>query len=388
MGLLLVLTEPEHALWAQETPNGPVQRLESLGDRLQEAGITVHLTYTGEAKYGLGLIPDDTAEYRGLVELSLDLDTGQLGLWKSGRFFIHAQNGHGRQVTIAPGGNSLPISDIDARDFTQVSEYGLDQGLLKEKLRLLVGKQNVNNYFCVNDFGSQFLFPSYTLIPTVPLPTFPAPALGVSILARPTDGVHLKAGIYDGAPEINSLGWDTIFDGRGGYFLIVEPGIKPAFGKNGAYSGHYRVGLWYHTGSVAKIRQPGSEKGNYGFYAMADQLVFKEAAGGGQGLGLFFQLGWAPENRNAVNRFIGGGFSYTGLLPGRDQDTLGFGLSYAGLTGQPSRPEDISLVNGELYYRAQIKPFLNLQPDIQYFSNPGTGHANGWAVNLRWVVSF
>lgn len=387
--LLLVLTAFEHASCAEENPTGPMQRLESLDTRLRNAGITAHLTYTGETKFGFGLIPDDAAEYRGLVELSLDLDTGKLGLWKGGRLFIHAQNGHGHPVTIAPGGDSLPISDIDARDFTQVSEYGLDQGLLKDRLRLLVGKQNVNNYFCVNDFGGQFLFPSYTLIPTVPMPTFPAPALGVSILGRPADGVHLKAGIYDGASKIGSLGWDTTFDGRGGRFLIVEPGIKTAFGRHGGYGGHYRVGFWYHTGSTPYIRQPDSKSGNYGVYVMADQLIYKEAAAGsGQGLGLFFQLGWAPENRNEVNRYIGTGFSYTGLLPARDQDTLGLGLSYARLTGQPGRAAEIGLVNAELYYSAQINSFLNLQPDIQYFSDPGTGHGSGWAVNLRWVVSF
>lgn len=385
--LMLLMAVFGTAWCGQPNPPQAVQRLQYLGKSLQDAGVTIHLTYTGEAKYGFGLIPDHSAEYRGLVNLSLHLDTGRLGLWPDGRIFVVAQNGHGNQVQISPGGNLLPISDIDARSYTQISQYGLNQGLLGGKLNLLAGKQDANTYFCVNDYGSQFLFPAYTLIPTVPLPTFPAPALGLTVLARPAARIHLKAGGYDGAPVIGGFGWNAALDGQGGYFLVFEPGIKPAFGGD-AYGGHYRIGVWYHTGSAADIRKPESHSGNYGVYVMVNQLVYKEHEGGDQGLGLMLQLGWAPEDRNAVNRYVGAGFSYTGLLPGRDGDTLGFCASYSHLTGQSAAPANIDLFNAELYYSLQVDAFLNLQPDLQYFSHPGPDRENGWAADLRWVVSF
>ena len=373
--------------WAEEALETEARPPASLIERLRHAGFTFQLTYTGEIKRGSGLVPDDTAEYRGLIELNLNLDTGQSGLWPNGGLFITGQNGHGNSVSIEPGGNVLPISDIDAGNFTQISQYGLDQGAADNRLRVVAGKQDANRFLCVNDYGGRFLFPSYTLIPTVPLPTFPAPALGLTVLGQPADRTYLRAGGYDGAPQVGSSGWDTLFDGSGGYLFAVEPGFKPAWGGHG---GNYRWGLWYHTGESPDLRRPESHSGNYGVYLLIDQEIFREATskGGPQGLGVFFQVGWAPEDRNAANRHVGVGLAYSGLLPGRDKDELGLAASFTRLTAIRAGPEDADLVNAELYYNIVLDDALSLQPDVQYFKDPGTGRGTGWAFNLRWVLSF
>ncbi|GAA4419563.1 hypothetical protein GCM10023155_00010 [Bremerella cremea] len=58
-----------------------------------------------------------------------------------------------------------------------------------------------------------------------------------------------------------------------------------------------------------------------------DQLVFREgnAPETDQGLGLFFQLGWAPEQYNEINRYYGCGLNYTGFFERRDEDYIGLG---------------------------------------------------------------
>lgn len=213
--------------------------------------------------------------------------------------------------------------------------------------------------------------------------------MGLTILGRVAGRVHLKAGIYDGAPEIGTSGWDTAFNGNGAYFLIFEPGIRGAFGNKGAFSGNYRTGVWYQTGPAARIGQPGSVTGNYGFYIQAEQMVYREpeTAAAGEGLGLFFQVGWAPEDRNAVNQYVGTGLTYTGLLPGRGRDTLGLGLGYSRLSGQNPGAADAILIHTELYYSARISRAMHLQPDLQYFSNPGTNRNAGWAANIRWILA-
>ena len=78
-----------------------VQRLRS---RLQDSGLTINLTYTGEAFRSFRLIPDNTIRYRGLADLRLALDTGKSGLWPNGEFFIEGQNGHGKNVAVNPAG--------------------------------------------------------------------------------------------------------------------------------------------------------------------------------------------------------------------------------------------------------------------------------------------
>jgi porin len=368
--------------------------LNSFRSKLKDYGLTVQLTYISEAFHSFNLIPNNETRYRGLVDLYIKLDTGQSGLWPDGEFFIYGQNGHGKGFVVNPAGDALPISNIDARDFTQISQFGFQQGLLGRKAQIRLGKQDVNAIFDVNEFGGDFIFPAYTLIPTVPMPTFPAPALGTSLFVKPADRLSLGVGIYDGAPKIESLGFDTTFDDKGGYFSIIEAAWKPGFGAQNRYPGNYRFGLWHHSGEFAATGDKSDSKtfsDNYGFYLMFDQLVFKEQSTGDndQGLGIFFQFGWAPSDRNPLWRYVGAGFSYKGFLEGREHDTLGVGLNYSWLVDDdPAADSRTHLANIEVFYILRLTSWLSLQPDIQYYDNPGENGTAGFAAGLRWILRF
>jgi porin len=368
--------------------------LNGFRSRLKDYGLTVQLTYRSEAFHSFNLVPDNDTRYRGLVDLYINLDTGQSGLWPDGEFFIYGQNGHGKGFVVNPAGDDLPISNIDARDFTQISQFGFQQSMLGGKAQIRLGKQDVNDIFDVNEFGGNFIFPAFTLIPTVPMPTFPAPALGTSLFVEPADWLSLGIGIYDGAPKIESLGFDTTFDGKGGYFSIIETAWKPGFGAQNRYTGNYRLGLWHHSGEFGSTGDESDSdtfSDNYGFYLMFDQLVLKEQHPGDddQGLGVFFQFGWAPSDRNPVWKYVGTGFSYKGLLGGREHDTLCVGLNYSWLVdGNPEGDSRTHLANIEVFYIVELTSWLSLQPDIQYYDNPGENGTAGFAAGLRWIFRF
>ena len=361
---------------------------DSLRSDLEDRGITFNLGYTGEVFRGFELADHVGTEYRGMVNLYFALNTEKMGLWPDGELFLDAQNGHGRGLSLSPGGLDLPISDIDAEDYTEIYEYGIIQTFLDKTVQLRLGKQDVNNIFSVNDFGGNFIFPSFTLIPTVPMPTFPAPALGVAAFIEPVTWLSLGAGFYDGGPKVESLGFDTAFDGKGGYFSIFEPAWTPGFGKDGSYQGNYRVGFWYHSGNFAST-QPNHRQfsDNYGFYLMFDQLVY-QPDNDDRGLGVFFQFGWAPKDRNEVTRHLGGGFSWKGFLPWRQHDSIAVGMGNSRLVGSEPPGKRINLTTVELFYLARLTPWLSLQPDIMYFDNPAVGESNGWALGLRWLFTF
>jgi len=375
----------------------PAPLTSKLGDfrsRLEDSGLTLQLAYTGEVFRSFKLIPDNTTRYIGLVDLHLDLDTGKSGLWPDGKFFVYGQNGHGKGFVVNPAGDELPISNIDARDFTQISQFGFEQSFLAEKARIRLGKQDVNAIFDVNHFGGDFIFPAYTLIPTIPMPTFPAPALGTSLFVEPTDWLSLGVGIYDGAPKIESLGFDTTFDGKGGYFSVFEVAWKPGFGSQNQYAGNYRIGLWNHSGDFAATGDSSNSKvysDNFGLYLMFEQLVYKEhhIENDDRGLGVFLQFGWAPSDRNPVWRYIGAGFSYKGLWKERENDALNVGLNYSWLAdNDPGGNPQTHLANIEVFYTAQLTSWLSLQPDIQYYDNPTEDHRTGFAAGLRWILRF
>jgi porin len=366
--------------------------LEDFQSRLKDSGLTIKLTYTGEAFRSFGLIPDNTIRYRGLADLRLSLDTGKSGLWPNGEFFIEGQNGHGKNFTVNPAGDALFLTNIEARDFTQISQLGFRQSFLDEKARIRLGKQDVNQIFDVNHFGGDFIFPAYTLTPTVPMPTFPAPALGTSLFVEPTGWLSMGTGIYDGAPKVENLGFDTTFDGKGGYFSIFETAWKPGFGARNQYTGNYRLGLWHHSGNFAATGDSSKVySDNYGLYLMFEQLVFKEhpADSDDQGLGAFFQFGWSPSDRNPVWRYVGAGFSYKGIFKGREDDSLNLGLNYSWLAGSETAGNSRThLLNIELFYVFRLASWLSLQPDFQYFDNPTQDRKNGFAAGLRWILQF
>ena len=107
--------------------------------------------------------------------------------------------------------------------------------------------------------------------------------------------------------------------------------------------GTYKAGAWYHNARFADPREddtglsladPGSSgnakmrRGNWGFYGVADQLIWHQGDDRDHGIGLFARAFVQPGDRN-LSSFQGDlGLNVKGLLFGRKDDTLGLGWSY------------------------------------------------------------
>jgi porin len=70
-----------------------------------------------------------------------------------------------------------------------------------------------------------------------------------------------------------------------------------------------------------------------------------------------------------VSFYVDGGLGYTGLIPGRNQDTLTLGVAYTKISDDAADHDQETLI--ELNYLAQVTPWLTVQPDIQYIVHPG-----------------
>jgi porin len=101
---------------------------------------------------------------------------------------------------------------------------------------------------------------------------------------------------------------------------------------------------------------------------------------GEQSLNLFLRGGVVPSDRNLVSFYVDGGVGLKGLVPGRADDTLTFGIAYAGISpdaaaldrdaGNLERDYEVVL---EASYAVQIAPWWTLQPDLQYIIHPNGG---------------
>jgi len=398
--------EPQELADETRTPNGhpkpPWRWQHATGDWggvrpwLDEHGIIFELTYTGEVFSNLhgGLNSDDATEYRGNVDLTVSLDTQALGLWPGGAFFFYLQNGHGRGITEEYVGDFQVISNLDAHDFTQISEYWIGQSLFGDRVWIKLGKQDANADFCALYYGVDFVHSSFGVIPTVPMPTFPDPALGAAAFVTLAERLTLGAGVYDGASDRGRFGFDTAFDGDGGGFGLVELTLHTSLIDDTWYAGAYRIGVWYHSGDVEEITgdsEPESFSHNHGIYLAFDQLLFAEPAEpeGTQGLAAFAQFGWAPGDRNELGHYLGGGLIYTGAIPNRDQDVLGVGVAHVRFSDRVRRLDGRTHETAvELFYKVWLTPWLILQPDLQFIANPGGNGKDAVAAGLRFAVAF
>lgn len=126
---------------------------------------------------------------------------------------------------------------------------------------------------------------------------------------------------------------------------------------------------------------------NHGVYMGYDQLIFKESPDkdDDQGLGVFGQYGWAQEDRNQVPNYIGAGLAYKGLIPHRDNDITDAGMARAIFSPcLEGRGAETAI---EFFHKAQVTPYIKIQPDLQYIVNPGGQYRDSLVVGVRFEAT-
>lgn len=242
-----------------------------------------------------------------------------------------------------------------------------------------------------NDEITQFLNSALVNNPAIP---FPENGLSAIIRYSPIQQWYVSAAAADAQADERESGFRTTFYGEDYFFYIFEAGLTPSFDSaNGPLAGAYRAGLWYDPQPKASSDSNRLYRDDRGFYVSFDQKLFNKPAQSetDRGLGVFFRYGYADSRRNDLTNFCSSGFQYQGLFEGRDNDVLGIGFA-RGFFSDRARltfTEDYESVL-ELYYNAEIFPWLNITPDVQYVANPGGNENVGSAIVLgaRVQMSF
>jgi len=376
--------------WTSLNAADQTERASAFGDLradLADKGFTFELVYTAEwmANMRGGITTHHARKYRGDVSLFMEFDTERAGLWDNGSFFAHVQNQHGDGITEDYIGDFQVLSNIDADDFTQVSEFWYRHEFLEGRLWTKLGKQESNEDFAGTEFGGEFLHSSPGFSPTIPLVTYPDPDWGMVWGVEPADWFSANAGLYQGRPNGGRSVKSTI-DNLYGPMVMVEPALHyHAAGR----AGHFRVGAWWNGDRFDEFdrsnRNPGTKDDAHGWYVTWDQEIWNEESPGdsaegddgigadgigAEGIGLFGQYGWAPPDRSEALHYFGGGVAWTGALPGRDNDVAGIGLFQVEFRREADfeRGAERSI---ELFYRIDVCDCFSIKPDLQFITNPG-----------------
>lgn len=374
---------------------------DGIRNQWEQKGVTLSLEYVSTVfvnTYG-GFNTSRAVEYTGNTHLTLSLDTAALDWWDGGELFIYAEERHGAGITERHVGDISTLNNDEERDFVQVSEYWWHQTLLDDQIWFKIGKMDAAADFQVIEYGLEFINSSFGAIPTVPVPTFPDPALGVVVAFEPKDWLYLMVGVYDQQAFGGTSGFDTAFHDRADTVSMFEIAWMPEFTvEKRSYPGTYRVGGWYSSGDedvfsndLGGRLRPRTHRGNAGIYLAFDQLIYKnnDDPGDSRGIGAFFQFGWAPSAYNEISRYFGTGIQWIGPLPERADDILGLAMGHANLSG---RVQSLEHRYGEtvieLFYKAQITPWCSVMPDLQYVVNAGGDGRGAMVVGIRTQISF
>ena len=370
---------------------------------LDDHGVTLEIGYTADFSYNLrgGLNTSDAEQYRGLLGIGLTVDTARLGLWDDGTFFISAFDNHGTDITERHVGDLQALNNADAPNDTRLYEYWYEHALFEGALRIKLGKMDVNEDFAAPDYGGEFIHSSPGFSPTIPMPTWPDPALGIAVFVEPVEWFYFSAGVYDALGVGTRSGYDTAFHSPDDSFTIGELGLRPKLSLFGQRElpGTYRVGGFYHSGEWDRYFNdlggrlaPRTHRGNSGLYLVLDQLLYREQPEheeDEQGLGAFFQFGWVPSDYNEITQHYGGGFQYVGLIPRRDDDVCGLGVHHVSLSGRvQSLERRYSETAIEAFYKYQLTEFMSIKPDLQYIVNPGGDGRDAVVAGVRLEVTF
>lgn len=345
-----------------------------------------------------GLKRDDT--YLSNLDLVLTVNTKRLGLWDHGTFQAHMiDNSGNKKLTGDIVGDLQGVSNIEAPRTTRLYELWYEQSFFEDKLSVLMGIEDYNSEFDVTEYGGLYVNSSFGIGPEISKNARPsifsltAPALRVKI--TPNDQWQFLLGVYDGDPGDPNTSKHfprSDFDHEGGAFIASEA----AYHFTGdALPGFIKLGVWHNTGEFNDVSavddngDPLKRDGNTGGYLVIDKMLYREKDE--QGLGAFLQLGSNRKNVNEVNVYVGGGFNYRGLIPGRDKDEAGIAVAHARTNDDllETARRDRFEMTVEATYKAQLTPCMSIQPDFQFVINPGavSDIENAFIAGMRFEMT-
>lgn len=349
------------------------QDLEARGIRFN---VFLNDQYQAVAKGGL-----DTNGGRNSASLDtiITLDLGKLGWIEDADVLMHLQSNWGEGVNDRVGSLADVNDDADGDLGLHVGQLWYRQRFLSRRVALTLGfldfQTIVDRNALANSEDRQFWNQALDNNFIIPLGI----GLGASAEIQPTNWWTVIVGAVDAQSVLYKPGFSTAFHDEDWFLAYAESTFKISLpSKKGQLVGNYRGGVVYDPRPrdvFGPSNRPVESQGDdFGYFVSIDQKLFRESDKDDQGLGFFGRFGYRTPETNRISRFWSAGISYTGLIPQRDADVLGFGFALLRPSAEYRSwidPEFENEIDYELYYAIQLTKWLVVTPDLQYVENPG-----------------
>ena len=390
---------------------GPAQRGHLFGDwrgtrsRLMQRGVLLDAHYVSDS---LGNVESDrSAKFFGWnrVRGTVDIDLEELLEWPN--WYFHAtglwQTGG---ILGAYLGLLTSPSGMSSHHTFRLDSWWFEKRWFDEHLTARAGQFAGQDFYGAQHYAASFIFEPmgyalgnlFTDVESFDPPSTPA----AEVRVVPMNSLYVKSMVLSGDPAPfthNPTGFVPEFHGNA--VSVTEVGFTPgkkatsirAFdtidGRKG-YSGLYQFGASYNPGPFTTAsNQPRS--GNYLWYVMASQAVWRSDPTEARGLDATVAYDWSPTDINRNNTLFTAGVRFNEPFPLSVHNTMSVGYVQNRLSQQfvppgtpPWNPEQAVEVN------ALVDAFrmVLLQPVVQIYVNGGGRTQRAVVVGFRTKVEF
>ncbi len=370
---------------------------------LSARGVTLEIGLKADVLSNLSGGLKRGTKYMDNWDFKLKADADKLWGWTNTTAYFHVISNHGGKLNGTHVRSFMGVDNIEVNtNTTKLFHAWLERSFFDEKFSVLTGLYPVDSEFYVTDATGVFLHPTGGMAAEVAQTgasgpsIFPTSSFGLRAKWRPTPKFYLQAALVDGVPgnPNNPHGTHIRFDRGDGTLAIMETGFRPA-----EEISKYAVGYWRYTPRFDDLVDTDGlgnpvRRINRGAYFFAEQTVYREKEDPSQGLALFFRYGVASGDVNVLDYSYSMGLRYKGLLPGRNEDEFGIGLTRGHASAKFKQASGTLLASNEtaleITYRAKVTRWLAIQPTLQRIANPGHDPARGnaWVAGARFEIAF
>ncbi len=365
-----------------------------LRDRLVLDGVSVGAAYFAQPAANVAGGLDEGTSWRGDLGVGGYLDLERLINWKGG-FFTASFSYKDGSDSLTPRyvGNQFPVQlpSFDDDGATRLVHLAFGQQLFDNNAELVGGRiiagedfatlrlacTSVNQAVCGNPIaGAQ----------SISFPSYPSATWGARLKVKPGQDWYAQAGaylVYPNFRDADDHGLEFGAPAGHGILALGEFGYLAGSHSGGeGLPGKYKIGGYHDGEDLTDFSTSMTEDGTWGVYVMGEQMLYAEDDSFNEGLSAFLALSYAPPDVNRITFMAAGGLSYKGLIEGRPDDALSLIGAYGDFSSDLSDSQvaaGLSNQTGEglleINYRAQLAPWIFVEPDAQWIINPN-GQSN------------
>jgi|SRR5882762_428963 porin len=378
--------------------------------KLAEKGVSFDFFYIADLEAnpsgGMQQTQAGWPRVRGTIDINFDrliewqgLSFHATGLWQSGANL-------GAKI-----GTLANPSDLVSAHSTRLDSFWLQQLFFNNRLRIRAGQLAGLDFYGNQEYGGSWLIEPMgyafgNLFSSIYESFNPAGTPGVEIRIAPIRNFYVKSAVIAGNRnpyKQDPTGFhfqirntpDFLFEA--GYLVNQRDANASRSAQLGkSYPGEYKFGGVYNGGRFSDPSGRNSS-GNYLFYGMASQALFRSEAGSNRGLDATLGFDWSPDDVNRENSQFTAGARFNAPFSHRPKDRIACAFVYSKIS-DPFRDFGV-LLGGpklgsekafELNYSLQVTPYILLQPVFQYYVDVGANSnlPNAPVLGFRTKVTF